>query len=215
MWYLYLDESGDLGFDFVNKNPTDYFTVTILAVQGVDNNRRLINAVKHTIKRKLNPKHKRIRLAEELKGSSSTLEVKRYFFEQARKIPFTLFALTLNKRKVYERLTREKERVYNYIARKVLDKIRFENAKVKIDLIVDRSKGKKEIREFNQYVFNQLQARIAPNVPLNIEHRNSIVYKGLQAADLFCWGIFRTYEKNDHEWFSLFKEKIKFNEQFL
>lgn len=30
MWYLYLDESGDLGFDFVNKKPSKFFTVSIL-----------------------------------------------------------------------------------------------------------------------------------------------------------------------------------------
>ena len=33
MLFLYLDESGDLGFDFVNKKPSRYFVVTVLAVQ--------------------------------------------------------------------------------------------------------------------------------------------------------------------------------------
>ncbi len=27
MWNLYLDESGDLGFDFVNKKPSKFFTI--------------------------------------------------------------------------------------------------------------------------------------------------------------------------------------------
>ncbi len=31
MWYLYRDESGDLGFDFVNKKPSGFFTLCILA----------------------------------------------------------------------------------------------------------------------------------------------------------------------------------------
>lgn len=43
MWYLYLDESGDLGFDFVRKKPSRFFTVTILLVEGMENNRTLIN----------------------------------------------------------------------------------------------------------------------------------------------------------------------------
>lgn len=46
MLYLYLDESGDLGFDFVNKKPSKFFTVTILAIRGPENNRLLIKAVK-------------------------------------------------------------------------------------------------------------------------------------------------------------------------
>ncbi len=56
MWYLYLDESGDLGFDFVHKRPSNFFTVTILVVKGMENNRALANAVKKTIRRKLDPK---------------------------------------------------------------------------------------------------------------------------------------------------------------
>jgi hypothetical protein len=50
MWHLYLDESGDLGFDFANKKPSKFFTITILAISNDKDNRNLINAVK----RKLN-----------------------------------------------------------------------------------------------------------------------------------------------------------------
>ena len=53
MWYLYLDESGDLGFDFFARKPSRFFTVCILVLQGVDNNRRLLSAVKKTCRRKL------------------------------------------------------------------------------------------------------------------------------------------------------------------
>lgn len=215
MWFLYLDESGDLGFDFVNKKPSEYFTITILAIQGVENNRKLINSVKQTIKRKLNPREHRKRIVGELKGTSSTIEVKKYFYKQIEKLPFALFSITLNKIKVFERLRRNKERVYNYVARLVLDKIRFENATTQIDLIVDRSKSQKEIAEFNQYVFDQLQGRINPKVILNIEHRTSHIYRGLQSVDVFCWGIFRTYERKDFDWFNVFKGKIKYNEMFL
>lgn len=56
MLYLYLDESGDLGFDFVNKKPSKFFTITILAIRGSQNNRLLIKAVKKTLVRKLNRK---------------------------------------------------------------------------------------------------------------------------------------------------------------
>lgn len=215
MWYLYLDESGDLGFDFVNKKPSKYFTVTILAIKGTDKNSRLIYAVKKTLKRKLNHKRNKKRHVEELKGSSTIFGVKKYFFCQIKDVPFAIFSLTLNKIKVYERLAREKDRVYNYIAKKVLDQIRFENADLHVDLIVDKSKGQKQIKEFNEYIFNQLKARINPKVPLNILHVNSISYEGIQAADLFSWGIFRTYEKKDNAWFDVFKEKVKFNEIFL
>ena len=102
MWYLYLDESGDLGFDFVNKNPSKFFTVAILLVRGIENNRQLIKAVKLTLRRKLNPKKHRVRIVHELKGSSTTFKVKQYFYEQMKDVEFSIYAVTLNKKRLYE-----------------------------------------------------------------------------------------------------------------
>ena len=91
MWFLYLDESGDLGFDFVNKKPSKFFTITIVAVKGVVSNRALINSVKHTLKRKL---HKKANIAE-IKGSKTSKEVLRYFYNQCKKVEFGIYSLTL------------------------------------------------------------------------------------------------------------------------
>jgi len=212
MWFLYLDESGDLGFDFVNKKPSKFFTVTILAMKGPLNNRLLTKAVKKTLKRKLNRKKA---TTEELKGARTIFEIKKYFYNQIKDLKFAIYALTLNKKRVYERLTRDKERVYNYISRLVLDKIPFEKAQVQVMLILDKSKSPKEIGDFNQYIFRQLKGRLDPKVPLDIKHENSRRYYGLQAVDLFSWGIFRKYEKKDTAWFDIFREKVAFEEQYL
>lgn len=82
MWYLHLDESGDLGFDFVNKKPSKFFTVCILAISQRDSSFKIGQAVKKTLRRKLN-KPKKCQVYE-LKGSSSTLEVKQYFWNQIK-----------------------------------------------------------------------------------------------------------------------------------
>lgn len=214
IWYLYLDESGDLGFDYINKKPSKYFTITILAIEGGSTHQKLKSSVTKTLSRKLNHKRSK-RTVSELKGTETTIEIKQYFFKLVKDIPFAVFAITLNKRKVFERLARDKERVYNYIARLVLDKIRLGNAKLQIELIVDKSKSQKQIKEFNQYIISQIKAKIDPSVPLNIRHENSKTQKGLQAADLFCWGIFRSYERKDNEWLEVFKNKVKYNDQYL
>lgn len=215
MWYLYLDESGDLGFDFVNKKPSKFFTVTILALSSRDANRQLIKAVKTTLRRKLNNKHQK-RITQELKGTGTTIGVKKYFFEKSKDIKFGIYSITLNKKKVFERLAKDKSRVYNYIARKVLDQIPFEkNNGDRVELILDKSMAKPEIAEFNSYIRRQLEGRISPNTPLDIYHWLSHENCGLQAADLFCWGIFQKYERQNIEWRNAFAEKIRFDEQFL
>ena len=215
MLYLYLDESGDLGFDFVTKKPSKFFTIMVLVLKGQDKNRALINAVKHTLRRKLGKRKLFKSIGCELKASRVSIEIKKYFYDQVKGLDFKLYTLTLNKKRVYESLMQEKERIYNYLARLVLDKISFDDAEVRVTLIVDKSKGKPEISEFNSYIFRQIQAKIDPRIPLDIEHALSHESLGLQAVDMFTWGIFRKYERKDFEWFRVFESKMAYDDVYL
>lgn len=210
MWFLYLDESGDLGFDFFSKKPSRFFTVAILAIEGIDGNRKIIGAVKKTLRRKF-----KRRRPVELKGVRTSIEIKQYFYNLVRPVQFSLYALTLNKRRVYDELAANKDRVYNFIARKVLDQIPFEVVRTRIQLYIDRSKSKKEIMEFNSYLERQLKGRVDPRVPLHVDHVTSFENSGLQAIDLFAWGIYRKYEKEDLTWYEIFKEKVRYDERYL
>ena len=53
--------------------------MAVLVVKGQDNNRVLINAVKHTLKRKMGKKKL---LGIELKGSKVSLGIKKFFYNQ-------------------------------------------------------------------------------------------------------------------------------------
>lgn len=210
MLFLYLDESGDLGFDFFAKKPSKYFTITVLLVIGSENRKKMANSIKRTLKNKLKKKK-----LSELKGAKTSIEIKRYFYQHVESVPFELYALTLNKKRVYESLANKKDRVYNFIARKVLDVIPISNASERINLVIDRSKNKREIKEFNDYIIRQLSGRIDPLIPFNIDHHHSHEDLPLQAVDLFCWGIFRKYEKRDIEWFDVYKCKVKYDDLYL
>jgi hypothetical protein len=208
--YLYLDESGDLGFDFVNKKPTDFFAVSILVIEGQAVNRGIAKAVKLTLRRKSVKGHK----LRELKGSLTPLSVKEYFYKKIKEIEFSLYAVILDKKKSYQNLWQDKERIYSHIAYLVLEKIPLSGRRTSINFIVDRSKSKENIRAFDKYILLQMKGRIEPAAPLKIYHADSNANYTLQAADLFCWGIFRKYEKADTAWYDLFKGKIK-NENLL
>jgi len=210
MWNLYLDESGDLGFDFVNKKPSKFFTVTVLATRD-DNHKKIAKAVKITLRRKFKIKQK----VDELKGAKAPFAVKKYFYKQTGDAKFAIYAITLNKMRVFDRLAKDKERVYNYITRLVLEQIPFHNADTRVEIVIDRSKTKKNVAEFNEYIINQLKSKFDPKVPLDIYHFNSKEDFCLQAVDLFCWGIFRKYENKDHTWLEVYKEKVVYDEQYL
>ncbi len=207
MWWLYLDESGDLGFDFVNKKPSNFFTVCILATSDRNSFKHIGKMVEKTLRRKLN-KSREDRV-QELKGTNTALSVKKYFFSRIENDKFGIYSVTLNKKRVFEHLTREKDRVYNWIARLTLDKIPFEQATDRVQLVLDKCKAKPEIAEFNNYVLTQLKSRFDPTkVPVAIDHLSSQDDKVLQATDLFAWGIFRKYEKRDRKWYDIFQGKI-------
>jgi len=208
MLYLYLDESGDLGFDFVNKKPSEHFTIAVLAVKGHDNNRAIASAVRMTIRRKL----RSLRAgAAELKGHSTPLEVKKYFYRKVAAAYFSICSITFNKRRTFQFLAVDKERIYNFIARLVLEKVDLADTKVRVILTVDKSKTTPGIRDFNALILAQLKSRLDPHIPLEIIHKSSHEAPQLQAVDLFAWGIFRRYEREDNEWRREFSGKIVFD----
>ena len=215
MLYLYLDESGDLGFDFVTKKPSKFFSVGILLFKDERTKKKIDKLVKRTLRKKLNPKSKRKRFVPELKGSSTTIKIKKYFYRLIKDVNFSLYFITLNKRRVYPELAKDKSRVYNFISRLLLDSIDYGKNGRRIKLIIDKSKSKPEITNFNKYIRRQLEAEIDPKTPLEIVHEDSCADHCLNVIDLFVWGVFRKYEKRDFEWYDVFKEKIRYEDVYL
>lgn len=213
---IYLDESGDLGFDFENKRPSKKFVIAVLVCEG-HTSTGFRTAVRRTLKNKLNRKKTGSRVVEELKGTGTTLAIKQYFYRHAPKDGWKLYTVALNKQRVYEYLQTKqgKKKLYNYVARFLLQKIDLSRAGVAVTLVVDKCKNKDEIADFNEYVSNQLEALLPLNVPLNIYHERSQDDTGLQAVDLFCWGIYRKYEHGDRKWYNVFREKIAFETEYL
>ena len=214
MWYLCLDESGDLGFDFVTKKPSKFFTICLLVTNDAASYYGIRRAIRKTLRRKVNKGCEARNLKEEIKATGTNLGVKQYFYQQVKDLRFDIYAVTLDKRREFEQLAREKERVYNFIARLVLDQVPFERVDDRVQLIVDRSMGRHEILEFNTYIIRQLQGRLSPKIPLNIDHALSHEEPALQAADLFAWGIFHRYEYGDAQWREAFKGKIRYDELY-
>jgi hypothetical protein len=209
MYYLYLDESGDLGYQFEKAGTSRHFVVTILEVSDRIANKAMEKAVVRTLKNKLYGKRIRHRSrVTELKSSHTVSAVKQYFYRQISEIPFHLYTTILDKSLFINHLQLNKSRIYNFITHLVLKEIPLEEVETKVILTLDRSKSKPEIREFDAYLLQQLESRIPPEVPFIINHNYSHDNKLLQAVDLFAGGIYRKYESGDKQWYELFAEKI-------
>lgn len=212
-WHLFLDESGDLGFNLDLNRCSRHFTICVLAVPHPDAANAMRRAVKKTLKRKVNRRKKTAQ--RELKGSKTSLEVKQYYYDLVAEVEFGIYALTLDKRSIREDLCstpEKKDRLYDRIARQVVDQVPIEPVSNSVHLIVDRSKGKYGVARFNQSVIHRLGNRIESPTRPRITHSQSHIDLGLSAADLFCWGIFRCHEHGDDAWRNVFREKIRLND---
>lgn len=213
--YVFLDESGGLSFDFTKGGTTRFFVVCLLVLPTTRDYRQLTKAVERTIRHKLHRGRAPKRPTHELKGTAVDIATKRYFFQQAQRASFSIYALILNKARVYEDLRRQPERLYNFVARKLIERCPFQQADDRIILTLDRRKATEDIRAFNQYLLVQLQGSLPLKVPIEIYHKHSWERKGLQAVDLFSWGIFRKYERGETTWYEVFRERIVFEDVYL
>lgn len=214
---IYLDESGDMGFDFNKPKTSKKFVITLLVCDKRKVVTSIRKAVRRTLKNKLNRNKKGSRVIQELKGAKTTLAVKKYFFRNLSQKDWRLYTVVLNKQRVYDSLqkTHSKKKLYNFLARFILEKIDLNSAGNAVTLVLDLCKNKEEVRDFNSYAANQLEALLPLNIPLNIYHEHSYENAGLQAVDLFCWGIFRKYETGESEWYNIYRDMIKYETEYL
>lgn len=212
--YLYLDESGDQGADFESKKPSRHFVMTVLAVSSRLPMISISNVVKKTLGKKINQKSKKSRIVSELKGSGTSLEIRKYFFINVAQNAsgWFLYSVILDKHSLIKNeLYQNKNKIYNQMALQLIEKVDFGEAKY-INLIVDRSKDALGISDFDSHIATNLH--LNPGTRLYIEHGNSEKYKCIQATDLFSYDIFRKYEAEDERCYDLFKHKLRFEGEF-
>ena len=203
---IYLDESGDLGFDFENKQPSRYFVITVLVCRETLIDKQLQKAISRTIKNKMGSKE------NELKGAKTELKIKTYFLAQIHKFSATnheIYSVIVDKSKLLKTDTIEKAFFYNQISSLLLQQVLVQNHNT-VSLIIDKSKNKYGMKTFDAYIKQQLNLK----VPFFIHHYSSSASRGLQAVDLFCWGIYRKYEHQDSEWYKTFESMICYEKEY-
>jgi hypothetical protein len=199
MKYIFLDESGELGF---KEASSKYFIITLLSC---DENelyeiRRIIKKVRLKIIKK------KIRKYPELKGNNSTDKIREEVLNKFNKTRSEIFVIILEKSQVFEYLKNKKNKLYNYISNLILNECSLENSN--ISLVVDKSKTNRSLREdFDNYIRKNIVEK-NDNCKLTIKHENSQKDSCLQVLDFVSWAIFRNYEHKDSRFIEIIKDKI-------
>lgn len=131
--FVYIDESGDMGF---RDSSSKYFVITVLKTKDEKGVRRCIKKIRQ---RKLKKKLKQV---PELKANNSTPYIRKKLLKDLKRLDIDIYCLILPKEKVYKKLREVKFKLYNYVVGMILPgAIAFNR---NITLVVDRLSQKKD-----------------------------------------------------------------------
>ena len=207
--YIFLDESGDLGFDFLKEQTSSYFTITLLVCHTRDAFFSVQKASKRTLKNKLNQISKRS--YSELKGYGTDLSIKYYFYRFLEdRDDISISTVILDKKRLKNELNNfNTHRLYKKLCFEAIQGCKFSAQTPFIHLIADRCMNKKDAQDFSASLQSDFEKFIGLNTKITIELKASSKDYGLQAVDMFSYGIFCKYESNENDWFLKFQSQIK------
>ncbi len=201
MAYIFLDESGDLGF----KNASSRWFLFTIALTSKP---RLLEKVTKKIWRNLRKKYKK--MGELHAYHADNITRKRMLKNISEINDLKILSIILNKQKVHIDLQNQKNYLYNYTANLLLERLHKSGAikdKEPLHLYIDSRDTKKVLKEnFINYLTKSMGSR--RDCPFSVELHASHENKSLQAVDFVSWAIFRKYEKGDYEFYEIIKNKI-------
>lgn len=205
MPYIFLDESGDLGFDFDKQRTSKFFVITFLLCKS---KRRIEKIVLLT--------HSELKKQHKMKGGvlhcyQQKPITRQRLLNRLAERDCHVMTIYLNKRRVYTRMQDEKDVLYNYVTNILLDRIMTKKLLGAnpngIRLIASRKETNKFLNEnFRQYLENE--TRTNHGIQIKVDIKTPDEEKGLQAVDFVSWAIFRKQEHGDESYYNIIKSKI-------
>lgn len=204
MSYIFLDESGDLGFDPKKKN-SEFFVITILSIQDKKKLEKIVKKVHRSLRKKVKRLSGGVLHAVREKQKTRVKLLKLVAKEDCR-----IMTIYLLKKKVYTHLKDEKHVLYNYVTNILLDRImtkKLVTGNSTLNLVAEKRETNKFLNEnFKEYLTNQVKNKFKQE--LIVEIKTPSEEKSLQAVDFVSWSIFRKHERKDASYCELIKGRI-------
>lgn len=194
---VFIDESGDPGFK-LGQGSTSHFVAVMVIFHDYAQAERCSQAISLL--------QKRLHFKTEFKFNKSRSEVKDQFIQAVLPFNFELWALVIDKNKIYsDNLKRNDEKFYSYFVKLLLDSgAKLHQAKVKID-----GSGDREFKaRLQKYLKNQLPENSVKSVKFEDSQKNSLV----QLADMAVGSIARSYREDKPDakrWRTMLESKIE------
>ncbi|MBU0546375.1 DUF3800 domain-containing protein [Patescibacteria group bacterium] len=205
MSFIFLDESGDLGFDFSKKKTSSVFVVTFLFVKNKDPIEKIVKKIYKNFSRLERAFHRGC-----LHCHKETPKTRKQVFNLMTEKDITIMSIYLNKKKVFTNLHDEKHVLYNYVTNILIDRV-YAKKLIPIDRTIKLIASRRETNKFlNQNFKEYLENKVVEKHKLSIDIQIKAPYeeKCLQVVDFASWAIYRKLQHNDEDYYNLIKQKI-------
>jgi len=197
--YVYLDESGDLGF---GQGGSKYFTIAFTVMKNPIPFRRCVKKVKirHNIPHDV-----------ELKGNTTRLFIKEELLGKFAGLEIEIHAITVKKANVLPKLRRNTNILYNYmVGLSLAERILAEKTPTKVSVNIDRRVISVPALQIEEYLKSKvwLEGKRL-DIDLEINHLDSHEAYAIQGIDIICNSIFRKYNWNNYRLFNIIRNKVK------
>jgi len=190
---VYLDESGDLGFNLDKPGTSQFFIVTFLVCGDAKVADRIAKKVLRSLSKTDLKHHHGALHAYSLRDSP-----RRRLLTFVAQEQVSVLVIRLDKRKVYTPAD-EKHFLYNYVVNVLLDRLITQDIVDEEDTIHVVASQRETNRALNDNFLAYLTRRAAERhgPRLTVEIRPAMAVKGLQVVDCLSWSFFRKYEHGD------------------
>ena len=214
---LYQDESGCLGF---KAGSSKYYVVVILCSNEPKRISNVIRKFKGELVKVGWPKCIEIkaaylfhsscdaRITDEYKYKNSPGEPIKTILRRLAACDIEIDTIVVKKEKISEDLRKLPNSILmNYFSGRVLiDRIlKYDSVNLYVDMT---NKQTHDSQHYDGYIKTGAYLTKKRFFPLNIEHVNSNIVRGVSAVDFLSWAVFRKYESKDNQYFKIIEHKI-------
>ncbi len=204
MSYIFLDESGDLGFKFSRKRTSKSFIITFLFCDNKKPIEKCVKSIYGILK------HGGGKLPSSLHACKEKRVTRIRMLKKIASKNCFIMAIYLDKTKVYTELKNEKSVLYNYVVNILLDRVlsrKLIPVKKGVTLIASRKETNKFLNQnFKNYITNQ--SNLNHKIDIKVEVKSPAGEKCLQVVDFISWSFFRKYEYGDSSYVDLIRNLI-------
>lgn len=205
MAYIFMDESGCLGFDPTKKKTSKNFIISFV----LTSNKRPLEKVVRKAFISMSPKERKGHFGVLHASKEKPSLIKKVLEDLTRVEDVKIMYVRLNKEKVFTHLKDEKQVLYNYVTNillgRLIDKKLFKTSQINL-IAAQRETNKILNEQFQSYTFHKVKKDHA--IHINVDIKPPSKEKCLQVADFVSWASFRKYEYNDSGFYDIISEKV-------